>query len=118
MIRSSSNSGEIAHFIGTLKNEDTIKNNLSILTGKMTSTDKLLDLTDRISKDQLNKTLTILFGVIASATLSPELIQPAVKSLGIESINATDFEMPLKAICTTAALVVVFVIVWCVSKRK
>lgn len=118
MIRSSSNSGEIAHFISTLKNEDTVKNNLSILNGKITSTDKLLDLTDRISKDKLNKTLTILFGVIASATLSPELIQPAVKSLGIKSINATDFEMPLKAICTTAALVIVFVIVWCVSKRK
>jgi hypothetical protein len=118
MILSCSNSGEIAHFISTLKKEETIKNNLSILNGKITSTDKLLDLTDRISKEQINKTLTILFGVIASATLSPELIQPAVKSIGIESINASDFEMPLKAICTAAALVIVFVIVWFVSKRK
>lgn len=71
--------GEIAEFYKAVKNEDHLSTIYITLTKKIESLRKSLELDEKIASEQNTSRISIIFGIIASATLSPELIKPLAK---------------------------------------
>lgn len=72
-------SGEVAKMVESFSDFPSNKHIRASLKNKIEVIGKAIELDDRIDSEVSNKRLTILFGIIASATLSPELIQPLGK---------------------------------------
>uniref|UniRef100_UPI0019D21E75 hypothetical protein n=1 Tax=Pseudomonas viridiflava TaxID=33069 RepID=UPI0019D21E75 len=58
-----------------------------LLHKKVETVRKALELDDKIKSESYTRRVAIIFGIIASATLSPELMQPAAKYFKISSEN-------------------------------
>lgn len=50
---------------------------------KVEAVKKSLELDEKIASESFTKRITIIFGIIASAALSPELVQPVAKLSGV-----------------------------------
>ena len=77
--------GEIAHYIENVLKGDHLTTIYNLMHKKMANTRKRLELDEKITSESYTRRITIIFGLIASATLSPELMQPLAKYLGIAS---------------------------------
>ncbi|GKQ97406.1 hypothetical protein [Aeromonas hydrophila] len=75
--------GEIAAFIENVKSGDFVSKSIENVNKRLEGVRKSLDLNERISSDIDSKRITIFFGVLASASLSPEFIQPALQSMDL-----------------------------------
>ena len=58
-----------------------------LLHKKIETVRKALELDDKVMSESYTRRITIIFGIIASATLSPELMQPLAKLYGITFAN-------------------------------
>jgi hypothetical protein len=79
--------GEVAAYMEEVKRGDHFSTNCKLLNKKIESVRKSLELDEKIASESYNRRITIIFGIIASATLSPELMQPLAKLYGITFSN-------------------------------
>ncbi|WNJ85589.1 hypothetical protein [Pseudomonas canadensis] len=83
--------GEIAKYIEEVQIGGQLSTTYRQLQKKIDTVRKSLELQEKIISESNTRRLTIIFGIIASATLPPELTQPLLKSLGLissdESLN-------------------------------
>ncbi len=75
--------GEIAKYIDEVKRGDYLTTVCKLLHKKVETVRKALELDERVASESYTRRITIIFGIIASATLSPELMQPLAKFYGI-----------------------------------
>ena len=75
--------GEIAKYIEFVKRGDHLTTVCKLLHKKIETVRKALELDEKVSSEAYARRITIIFGIIASATLSPELMQPLAKFYGI-----------------------------------
>ncbi|WP_139835887.1 hypothetical protein [Pseudomonas sp. R16(2017)] len=71
--------GEIAKYIEEVQNGNQLTTIYKLLHKKIETVRKALELDDKIKSESYTRRITIFFGIIASATLSPELLQPIAK---------------------------------------
>ncbi|WP_419794946.1 hypothetical protein MYA83_10595 [Pseudomonas palleroniana] len=79
--------GEIAKYIEEVQKGDHLTTIYKLLHKKIETVRKALDLDDKIKSESYTRRITIIFGIIASATLSPELMQPIAKYFGVAPEN-------------------------------
>ncbi|WP_313042245.1 hypothetical protein [Pseudomonas sp.] len=77
--------GEIAKYIESVKCGEYMVMTSKLLHKKFESVRKAIELDEKIASESYSRRITIIFGIIASATLSPELMQPLSKYFGIAS---------------------------------
>ncbi len=75
--------GEIAAFIQCVKCGDFVMNSIKNVERKLEGVRKSLELNEKISSEIDSKRITIFFGVLASASLSPEIVQPALQAMNL-----------------------------------
>lgn len=75
--------GEIAKYIEEVQKGDHLATIYKLLHKKIETVRKALELDDKIKSESYTRRITIIFGIIASATLSPELMQPIAKYFGV-----------------------------------
>ncbi|UVM37177.1 hypothetical protein LOY28_21005 [Pseudomonas sp. B21-017] len=71
--------GEIAKYIEGVQKGDQLITICKLLHKKIETVRKSLELDDKIKSESYTRRITIIFGIIASATLSPEMMQPMAK---------------------------------------
>jgi hypothetical protein len=71
--------GEIAKYIEEVQKGDQLITICKLLHKKIETVRKSLELDDKIKSESYTRRITIIFGIIASATLSPEMMQPMAK---------------------------------------
>lgn len=71
--------GEIAKYIEEVQKGDQLATIYKLLHKKIETVRKALELDDKIKSESYTRRITMIFGIIASATLSPELMQPIAK---------------------------------------
>ncbi|KWV67627.1 hypothetical protein [Pseudomonas fluorescens] len=83
--------GEVAKYIEEVQVGGQLSTTYKQLQKKIETVRKSLELQEKIVSESNMRRLTIIFGIIASATLPPELMQPLLKYLGListdESLN-------------------------------
>lgn len=79
--------GEIAKYIEKVQKGDHLTTIYKLLHKKIETVRKALDLDDKIKSESYTRRITIIFGIIASATLSPELMQPIAKYFDVAPEN-------------------------------
>ncbi|WP_122604263.1 hypothetical protein [Pseudomonas viridiflava] len=79
--------GEIARYIEEVQKGGHLTTIYKLLHKKVETVRKALELDDKIKSESYTRRVAIIFGIIASATLSPELMQPAAKYFKISSEN-------------------------------
>lgn len=79
--------GEIAKYIEEVQKGDHLTTIYKLLRKKIETVRKALELDDKIKSESFTHRITIIFGIIASATLSPELMQPLAKYMDITTDN-------------------------------
>lgn len=79
--------GEIAKYIEEIQKGDHLTTIYKLLHKKIETVRKALELDDKIKSESYTRRITIIFGVIASATLSPELMQPLAKYFEVAPEN-------------------------------
>ncbi|AZC30304.1 hypothetical protein C4K38_2344 [Pseudomonas chlororaphis subsp. piscium] len=79
--------GEIAKYIEEVQKGDHLTTIYKLLHKKIETVRKALELDDKIKSESYARRITIIFGIIASATLSPELMQPIAKHLDVAPEN-------------------------------
>lgn len=79
--------GEIANYFNEVKRGEQLSTTCKLLHKKIETVRKALELDEKVSSESFARRITIIFGVIASAALSPELIQPLAKFYGISFAN-------------------------------
>lgn len=79
--------GEIARYIEEVQKGGHLTTIYKLLHKKVETVRKALELDDKIKSESYTRRVAIIFGIIASATLSPELMQPAAKYFEISSEN-------------------------------
>ncbi|QHD01785.1 hypothetical protein PspS04_16080 [Pseudomonas sp. S04] len=79
--------GEIAKYIEEVQKSDHLTTIYKLLHKKIETVRKALDLDDKIKSESYTLRITIIFGIIASATLSPELMQPIAKYFAVAPEN-------------------------------
>jgi hypothetical protein len=79
--------GEIAKYIEEVLKGDHLTSIYKLLHKKIETVRKALELDDKIKSESYTRRITIIFGIIASATLSPELMQPLAKYLDMAPEN-------------------------------
>lgn len=75
--------GEIAKYLDAVRRGDHLATIWNLLHKKIETVRKALELDEKIKSESYTYRLTIIFGIIASATLSLELMQPLAKFYGI-----------------------------------
>ncbi|WP_192553324.1 hypothetical protein [Pseudomonas sp. IzPS59] len=75
--------GEIAQYLEEVKRGDHLVSVCRLLHKKIDTIRKALELDEKIASESYTRRITIIFGIIASATLSPELMQPLAKYYGL-----------------------------------
>ncbi|WP_144411624.1 hypothetical protein [Azotobacter chroococcum] len=75
--------GEIAKYFDEVKRGDHLTTVCKLLRKKVEIVRKALELDEKIASETYTRRTTIIFGIIASATLSPELMQPFAKFYGV-----------------------------------
>lgn len=79
--------GEIAKYIEEVQKGDQLTTIYTLLHKKIETVRKSLELDDKIKSESYTRRITIIFGIIASATLSPELMQPIAKYFNVAPEN-------------------------------
>jgi len=79
--------GEIAKYIENVQKGDHLATTYKLLHKKIETVRKALELDDKIKSESYTRRITIIFGVIASATLSPELMQPIARYVDVAPEN-------------------------------
>ncbi|MDT3310604.1 hypothetical protein QZR14_04465 [Pseudomonas sp. rhizo66] len=79
--------GEIAKYIEEVLKGDHLTSIYKLLHKKIETVRKALELDDKIKSESYTRRITIIFGIIASATLSPELMQPLAKYMEVAPEN-------------------------------
>jgi hypothetical protein len=79
--------GEIAKYIEEVQRGDQLTTIYKLLHKKIETVRKALELDDKIKSESYTRRITIIFGIIASATLSPELMQPIAKHFDMAPEN-------------------------------
>jgi len=74
--------GEIAKYMEEVKKGYHLATVCKVLHKKVETVRKALELDEKVASESSTRRITIIFGIIASATLSPELMQPLAKFLG------------------------------------
>lgn len=74
--------GEIARYIDEVKRGEHLNTICKLLHKKIETVRKALELDEKVLSESYTRRITIIFGIIASATLSPELVQPLAKYYG------------------------------------
>lgn len=82
-LMSSQKYGEIASFIQCVKCGDFVMSSINNVERKLEGVRKSLELNEKISSEIDSKRITIFFGVLASASLSPEIVQPALQAMNL-----------------------------------
>lgn len=100
-------SGEILNFLSVVKSGKGVGSSASLVSKKIEVIRKGLELDEKISYESDSKVMTVVFGLVASATLSPELMQPAAELLGLNGYNIN----VLKISCIFASVIIVFSVV-------
>jgi len=75
--------GEVADYIEEIRRGTHLTMVGRMFHKKVEAVKKALELDEKIASESFTRRITIIFGIIASAALSPELIQPVVKLAGI-----------------------------------
>lgn len=75
--------GEVANYIGAILEGEQLILLDKLLRKKIETVRKSLELDEKVRSESYARRITIFFGVIASATLSPELMQPFTKYIGL-----------------------------------
>jgi hypothetical protein len=104
--------GEISEFIDLARSGSQVKTLATLLLKKIDITRKALELDEKIASDSDTKRISIIFGVIASAALSPELIQPLA---AITKIAPNDTDL-LKIYSLIGSLIIVSLTVFVLRK--
>ena len=74
--------GEIARYIDEVRRGEHLNTICKLLHKKIETVRKALELDEKVLSESYTRRITIIFGIIASATLSPELVQPLAKYYG------------------------------------
>jgi len=74
--------GEIADYIEEVKQGTHLSMMSKIFHKKVEAIKKSIELDQKIASEAFTRRVTVIFGIIASAALSPELMQPLVKLAG------------------------------------
>jgi len=96
--------GEVAMYLEEVKRGGHLTTVYKLLTKKIETVRKALELDEKIASESYARRITIIFGIIASATLSPELMQPLAKYYGVASADE-----PLAKIVGIGASVIVVI---------
>ncbi|MFQ1778871.1 hypothetical protein ACK37A_09325 [Aeromonas veronii] len=99
--------GEIAIFIEHVMSGKFVANSIKNTEKKLESIVTLLELNERISSEKYNNKIAMFFGFIASASLSPEFVQPLLRIIGFDSI--LDQEPQLKIVSFIISIATVFI---------
>lgn len=75
--------GEIARYIEEVKRGGHLTTVCKLLHKKIETVRKALEIDEKVASESYTRRITVIFGIIASATLSPELMQPLAKFYGI-----------------------------------
>lgn len=75
--------GEVADYIEEIRRGAHLTMVSRMFHKKVEAVKKSLELDEKIASESFTRRITIIFGIIASAALSPELIQPVAKLAGI-----------------------------------
>jgi hypothetical protein len=78
---------EISKYIEKVQQGELLKTTCKLLHKKIESVRKSVELSDKIKSESNTLRISIIFGILASATLSPELIVPTLHYIGIASEN-------------------------------
>lgn len=79
--------GEIAKYIEEVQKGGQLTTIYKLLHKKIETVRKALELDDKVKSESYTRRITIIFGIIASATLSPELMQPLAKYFDLAPEN-------------------------------
>ncbi|MBA6421519.1 hypothetical protein [Pseudomonas sp. 5Ae-yellow] len=79
--------GEIAEYLNEIRRGNHFSTIMKLLHKKVETVRKALELDEKIQSESYMRRITIIFGIIASATLSPELMQPLANVYGITFSN-------------------------------
>jgi hypothetical protein len=79
--------GEIAKYIEEVQKGDQLTTICRLLHKKIETVRKALELDDKVKSESYTRRITIIFGIIASATLSPELMQPIANYFDVAPEN-------------------------------
>jgi hypothetical protein len=74
--------GEISQYMEKVQQGETLSITCKLLHKKIELARKSLELSDKMRSESNTLRISIIFGILASATLSPELIVPALKYMG------------------------------------
>lgn len=96
--------GEIANYFNEVKNGEHLSSIYKLLHKKIEIVRKAFELDEKISSESFARRITIIFGIIASAALSPELIQPLANFYEISFAN--EYIEKLFGICASVLLVI------------
>lgn len=75
--------GEVAGYIEEIQKGAHLSMVNRMFHKKVEAVKKSLELDEKIASESFTKRITIIFGIIASAALSPELVQPVAKLSGV-----------------------------------
>ncbi|MCJ9708198.1 hypothetical protein LWS69_04100 [Bordetella hinzii] len=95
--------GETQNFFDSVKSSARTSGSRLLVQQKVDVARKALELSEKIASDHDTRWITLTFGVLASATLSPELVQPIATVRGWHLENESLF----KVVCLLVSCVLV-----------
>jgi hypothetical protein len=98
--------GEVAKYLDEVKRGGHLTTVCKLLHKKVETVRKALELDEKVSSESYTRRITLIFGIIASATLSPELMQPLAKFYGFTF--ADEQVGKLVGICASVVVVITF----------
>ncbi|CDF82208.1 hypothetical protein PKB_0840 [Pseudomonas knackmussii B13] len=108
ILRSTRRLGEISSFFKSVQDQPELKSSIKHLEQKFLTVEQLLNFKEKISSEKHNKKLTIVFGIIASVSISPEIIQPIAKLLDWRVLYSENWG---KITCALTAFLVTIIII-------
>ncbi|MEE4078625.1 hypothetical protein V2I49_25060 [Pseudomonas viridiflava] len=109
--------GEVAKYIEEIQKGDQLKFICKTLHKKIETTSKAFELDEKIASESFNRSISIIFGVMASAILSPELMQPLAKYISVASADENINKL-MGIIASTLMIASVVALTHCIYKIK
>lgn len=112
LISSSRQSGEVFNFIDSVLHEPMLSSSRQVLSQKITTSERSHELSEKSLSDARSWRLTILFGIIASTTLTPVLVNPILNYLDVLDGYSKDIS---SVIGVAVSMVLVSAVAWLAS---
>src|SRR5690606_24189441 len=112
LISSSRQSGEEFNFIDSVLHEPMLNSSRQVLSQKIITFERAHELSEKSLSDARSWRLTTLFGIIASTTLAPVLVNPILNHFGVLDGYSKDVS---SVIGVAVSMVLVSAVAWLAS---